>query len=82
MFLFQIGDALKIDEKNPNALSMLGSLELQSDETWLTAKEHFRDAKEATTGDTYSLLQLVHKLISLKLICSHRERGFTAISVK
>lgn len=53
-----IGDALKIDEKNPNALSMLGSLELQSDEAWLTAKEHFRNAKEATKGDTYSLLQL------------------------
>ncbi|TVU30164.1 hypothetical protein EJB05_21773 [Eragrostis curvula] len=53
-----IGDALKIDEKNPNALSMLGSLELQFDETWLTAKEHFRIAKEATKGDAYSLLQL------------------------
>nr|CAB3446557.1 unnamed protein product [Digitaria exilis] len=53
-----IGDALKIDEKNPNALSMLGSLELQSDESWLTAKEHFRNAKEATNGDAYSLLQL------------------------
>ncbi|PVH66334.1 hypothetical protein PAHAL_1G211100 [Panicum hallii] len=53
-----IGDALKIDEKNPNALSRLGSLELQSDETWLTAKEHFRNAKEATKGDAYSLLQL------------------------
>jgi len=37
---------------------MLGSLELQSDETWLTAKEHFRNAKEATKGDAYSLLQL------------------------
>jgi hypothetical protein len=57
--LLQICDALKIDEKNPNALSMLGSLELQFDETWLTAKEHFRIAKEATKGDTYSLLQLV-----------------------
>ena len=66
MFLFQIGDALKIDEKNPNALSMLGSLELQSDETWLTAKEHFRNAKEATKGDAYSLLQLVCELISLE----------------
>ncbi|KAK8462113.1 hypothetical protein SEVIR_1G148500v4 [Setaria viridis] len=53
-----VGDALKIDEKNSNALSMLGSLELQSDETWLTAKEHFRNAKEATKGDAYSLLQL------------------------
>jgi hypothetical protein len=57
--LLQIGDALKIDEKNPNALSMLGSLELQCDETWLTAKEHFRIAKEATKGDAYSFLQLV-----------------------
>ncbi|KAL5211526.1 hypothetical protein ABZP36_022373 [Zizania latifolia] len=54
-----IGDALKIDDKYPNALSMLGSLELQGDETWLTAKEHFREAKDATEGkDTYSMLQL------------------------
>ena len=69
MFLFQIGDALKIDEKNPNALSMLGSLELQSDETWLTAKERFRDAKDATEGkDPYSLLQLVCELTSVQQI--------------
>jgi RNA polymerase-associated protein CTR9 len=61
----QIGDALKIDEKNPNALSMLGSLELQCDETWLTAKEHFRIAKEATKGDAYSFLQLVCEPSSL-----------------
>uniref|UniRef100_A0A0E0EB52 Uncharacterized protein n=1 Tax=Oryza meridionalis TaxID=40149 RepID=A0A0E0EB52_9ORYZ len=54
-----IGDALKIDDKYPNALSMLGSLELQGDETWLTAKEHFREAKDASEGkDTYSMLQL------------------------
>uniref|UniRef100_A0ACD5YLF7 Uncharacterized protein n=2 Tax=Avena sativa TaxID=4498 RepID=A0ACD5YLF7_AVESA len=54
-----IGDALKINSKYPNALSMLGSLELQNDENWLTAKERFRDAKDATGGkDPYSLLQL------------------------
>lgn len=54
-----ISDALKIDDKYPNALSMLGSLELHSDETWLTAKERFRDAKDATEGkDAYSFLQL------------------------
>uniref|UniRef100_A0A0D9VFN0 Uncharacterized protein n=1 Tax=Leersia perrieri TaxID=77586 RepID=A0A0D9VFN0_9ORYZ len=54
-----IGDALKIDDKYPNALSMLGSLELQGDDTWLTAKEHFREAKDASEGkDTYSMLQL------------------------
>jgi RNA polymerase-associated protein CTR9 len=36
---------------------MLGTLELQNDEIWLTAKEHFRDAKDATGGkDPYSLL--------------------------
>lgn len=45
---------------------MLGSLELQSDETWLTAKEHFRDAKDATDGkDPYSWLQLVCEPTSL-----------------
>jgi RNA polymerase-associated protein CTR9 len=38
---------------------MLGTLELQNDENWLTAKERFRDAKDATGGkDPYSFLQL------------------------
>lgn len=70
MYLFQISDALKIDDKYPNALSMLGSLELHSDETWLTAKERFRDAKDATEGkDAYSFLQLVCEPTSLQHIC-------------
>jgi hypothetical protein len=34
---------------------MLGSLELQNDENWLTAKERFRDAKDATGEKTHTL---------------------------
>jgi hypothetical protein len=55
----QLGDALKINNKYPNALSMLGTLELQNDENWLTAKERFPDAKDATGGkDPYFFLEL------------------------
>jgi hypothetical protein len=57
---------------------MLGNLELQSDETWLTAKEHFRNAKEATKGDAYSLLQLVCKLFHLRKFV-YTMKQFTAI---
>ncbi|OAY79864.1 Protein CTR [Ananas comosus] len=53
-----IGDALKVDDKCPNALSMLGSLELNDDD-WLKAKESFRAAKDATDGkDSYATLAL------------------------
>ncbi|KAI3864291.1 hypothetical protein MKX03_006124 [Papaver bracteatum] len=53
-----IGDALKVNEKCPNALSMLGSLELKSDD-WVKAKDTFRAAKEATDGkDSYATLSL------------------------
>ncbi|XP_020247872.1 protein CTR9 homolog, partial [Asparagus officinalis] len=49
-----IGDALKIDDKCPNALSMLGSLELKNDD-WVKAKDTFRAAKDATDGkESYS----------------------------
>lgn len=53
-----IVDALKIDDKCPNALSMLGTLELKNDD-WVKAKDTFRAAKDATDGkDSYSTLAL------------------------
>ncbi|XP_073043941.1 protein CTR9 homolog [Primulina eburnea] len=53
-----IGDALKADEKGPDALLMLGDLELKNDD-WLKAKETFRNAKDATDGkDSYAAVCL------------------------
>ncbi|ERN11231.1 hypothetical protein AMTRI_Chr04g243060 [Amborella trichopoda] len=53
-----IGDALKVNEKCPEALSMLGSLELKGDD-WFKAKETFKAAREATDGrDSYATLSL------------------------
>ncbi|KAM7256308.1 hypothetical protein ACFE04_012049 [Oxalis oulophora] len=53
-----VNEALKINEKCPNALSMLGDLELKNDD-WVKAKETFRAASEATYGkDSYSTLSL------------------------
>ncbi|KAK9275357.1 hypothetical protein L1049_022621 [Liquidambar formosana] len=53
-----IGEALKVNDKCPNALSMLGSLELKSDD-WVKAKETYRAASEATDGkDSYATLSL------------------------
>ncbi|KAF9599832.1 hypothetical protein IFM89_001778 [Coptis chinensis] len=53
-----IGEAIKVNEKCPDALSMLGALELKNDD-WLKAKETFRAAREATDGkDSYSALSL------------------------
>ncbi|KAK9099493.1 hypothetical protein Syun_026538 [Stephania yunnanensis] len=53
-----IGDALKVNDRCPNALSMLGTLELKSDD-WLKAKDTFRAAREATDGkDSYATLAL------------------------
>lgn len=54
-----MNDALKVNEKCPNALSMLGELELKNDD-WVKAKETFRAASEAADGkDSYSTLSLV-----------------------
>lgn len=45
--------------KYPNALSMLGELELKNDD-WVKAKETFRAASDATDGkDSYATLSLV-----------------------
>lgn len=53
-----IHEALKIDDKYPNALTMLGDLELKSDD-WVKAKDTFRAARDATNGkDSYSILSL------------------------
>lgn len=57
----QIRDALNIDEKCPNALLMLGDLELKNDD-WVKAKDTFKAAKDATDGkDSYATLCLVRK---------------------
>ncbi|KAL1363930.1 protein CTR9 homolog [Arachis hypogaea] len=53
-----VHDALKVNEKCPNALSMLGDLELKNDD-WVKAKETLRAASDATDGkDSYATLAL------------------------
>ncbi|KAI4376503.1 hypothetical protein MLD38_014256 [Melastoma candidum] len=53
-----VNDALMINEKYPNALSMLGELELKNDD-WVKAKETLRAVSEAAQGkDSYSSLSL------------------------
>ncbi|GJR67138.1 protein CTR9 [Tanacetum coccineum] len=53
-----IRDALEADDKNPDALCMLGDLELKNDD-WVKAKDTFRAAKDASNGkDSYATLCL------------------------
>ncbi|KAL6585721.1 Protein CTR9 [Orobanche minor] len=53
-----IDDALKVDEKCPDALLMLGDLELKNDD-WVKAKETFRTAKDSTDSkDSYAAVCL------------------------
>ncbi|RZB65084.1 protein CTR9 homolog [Glycine soja] len=53
-----VNDALKVNNKCPNALSMLGELELKNDD-WVKAKETLRTASDATDGkDSYATLSL------------------------
>lgn len=53
-----VNDALKVNDKSPNALSMLGELELKNDD-WVKAKETLRAASDATDGkDSYATLSL------------------------
>lgn len=53
-----VNEALTVNDKCPNALSMLGDLELKNDD-WVKAKETFRAASEATDGkDSYATLSL------------------------
>lgn len=55
----KIRDALEVDDKNPDALCMLGDLELKNDD-WVKAKDTFRAAKDASNGkDSYATLCLV-----------------------
>nr|KYP34398.1 RNA polymerase-associated protein CTR9 isogeny [Cajanus cajan] len=59
-----VNDALKVNDKCPNALSMLGELELKNDD-WVKAKETLRAASDATDGkDSYATLSLVFLLFS------------------
>lgn len=49
-----------MDEKCPDALLMLGDLELKNDD-WVKAKETFRTAKDSTDAkDSYAAVCLVH----------------------
>ncbi|XVE97907.1 hypothetical protein REPUB_Repub03eG0059200 [Reevesia pubescens] len=58
LILFKVNEALKVNDKCPNALSMLGDLELKNDD-WVKAKETFRSASDATDGkDSYAILSL------------------------
>ncbi|KAJ7955971.1 Protein CTR9-like protein [Quillaja saponaria] len=53
-----VNDVLKVSDKCPNALSMLGELELKNDD-WVKAKETLRAASDATDGkDSYATLSL------------------------
>ncbi|CAN0839355.1 Protein CTR9 homolog [Linum grandiflorum] len=53
-----VNEALKLNNKCPNALSMLGELELKNDD-WVKAKETLRAASDAMDGkDSYSTLAL------------------------
>ncbi|GKV24763.1 hypothetical protein SLEP1_g34332 [Rubroshorea leprosula] len=53
-----VNEALKVNDKCPNALSMLGDLELKNDD-WVKAKETLRAASDATDGkDSYAILSL------------------------
>ncbi|KAF7152246.1 hypothetical protein RHSIM_Rhsim01G0044500 [Rhododendron simsii] len=53
-----IADALKVDDKCPNALLMLGDLELKNDD-WVKAKDTFKAAKDGSDGkDSYATLCL------------------------
>ncbi|KAF9600325.1 hypothetical protein IFM89_006638 [Coptis chinensis] len=59
LLAWRIGEAIKVNEKCPDALSMLGASELKNDD-WLKAKETFRAARKATDGkDSYYALSLV-----------------------
>lgn len=62
-----------MDVKCPNALSMLGELELKNDD-WVKAKETLRRASDATDGkDSYATLSLVSLLFGAHFTssCSH-----------
>lgn len=57
--MLQVGEALRINDKCPGAIAILGCLELKNDE-WVRAKETFRAASEAADGkDFYASVCLV-----------------------
>lgn len=47
-----VGEALRVNDKCPGALAILGCLELKNDE-WVKAKETFRAASEAADGKDF-----------------------------
>lgn len=47
-----VGEALRVNDKCPTSLAILGCLELKNDE-WVKAKETFRAASEATDGKDF-----------------------------
>ncbi|CAO2823169.1 unnamed protein product [Amaranthus hypochondriacus] len=47
-----VGEALRVNDKCPSALAVLGCLELKNDE-WVKAKETFRAANEAADGKDF-----------------------------
>ena len=63
--MLQVGEALKVNDKCPSALAILGFLELKNDE-WVKAKETFRAASEAADRkDFYASVCLVMILLLL-----------------
>ncbi|GMP84616.1 hypothetical protein CsSME_00038075 [Camellia sinensis var. sinensis] len=52
-----IVDALKVDDKCPNALLMLGDLELKNDD-WVKAKDTFKATKDSSDKCPNALLKL------------------------
>ena len=54
MGFVSIADVLKVDDKCPDALLMLGHLELKNDD-WVKAKDTFKAAKGASNSkDSYA----------------------------
>ncbi|RVX05411.1 Protein CTR9-like [Vitis vinifera] len=74
-----VGDALKVNDKGPNSLCMLGDLELKNDD-WVKAKETFRSASDATDGkDSYATLSLASHMYVLALV---RVTGITLRAIR
>lgn len=67
-----------MNDKCPNALSMLGELELKNDD-WVKAKETFRAASDATDGkDSYATLSLVRMLFTVCAFIAVKFCGITS----
>ena len=61
----------EVDDKNPDALCMLGDLELKNDD-WVKAKDTLRAAKDASNEkDSYATLCLVRHFRTRQLHDCH-----------